>query len=410
MQERLDANVQVTIAPISGALGGLIAWVAFTERDLIGVPRLQAIFWADLVVAAFYIGLCLLLWRRPAPVRFAQMLAFLIALAAIATSLTTLIAQRDASPPFTLALVILGAGLVFLSQRWMIALTITVWVAWLLATPLLASSIRTDSLFILQVATAIALVAHWGRLHAYRRFITAEKLEAAGRQKAERLAMELEQFASVVAHDLQNPLTAIRLKCATLRLQAPVTIQSTIDALDHVADNMGHMISDLLDYARAGSRTFLREAVPLASVFHEIEVIFQERFEAAGARLESEGLPTVYGDPTQLTQLFQNLIGNALHYRHPTRPLRVFVHGASVPDGVVVTVADNGQGFDPSIRERMFMPFQRGDTTHTGHGLGLATCRRIMESMNGTIEAASQPSGGALFTLWFPAVTNTTSN
>ncbi len=409
-QERLDAIVQSILAPISAGLGVLIAIAAFTERIYIGVPRLQAVFWADVVVALIYGALAVWLWKWPPPHLWAHPVAFLIAVSALGTTLVTSYAQEASEPPLNLALVILGSGLVFLSSRWMLALAGTIWVGWVSVILLLGGRIQQDSIFFLEVATVIALVAHWGRLRAYKQLIEAEAREAAGRQKAEQLAEELGRFASVVAHDLQNPLTAIRLKCGTLRRKAPETIQSTVDALDHVADGMGHMIQDLLDYARAGSGSESRGPVALLSVFEEVQGMFLERFQEEGGTLEASDLPMVIGDRTQLLQLLQNLIGNAFHYRRPDMPPKVVVHGARVPGGVFVTVSDNGRGFDLATREQLFLPFQRGDTGRKGHGLGLATCRRIMESMGGTIEAASQPGGGALFTLWFPNATSTTGN
>jgi signal transduction histidine kinase len=129
---------------------------------------------------------------------------------------------------------------------------------------------------------------------------------------------------------------------------------------------------------------------------------------ASGARIDARGLPTIDADPVQMRQLLQNLVSNALKYRHPQRVPQVRVEAAAVdaPGGprIALRVVDNGIGFDDAHRERIFAPFQRlhARTEYEGTGIGLAIVRRIAERHGGTVEARGRPGEGATFTVVLP--------
>ena len=166
---------------------------------------------------------------------------------------------------------------------------------------------------------------------------------------------------------------------------------------------MQALINALLEYARIGTRA--KEPVPsetgalVDQVIADFGVVKQEQ----SARITRGDLPTVRGDPLQLRQLFQNLIGNALKYRGPDPP-RVHVTAERQPGEWLFSVRDNGVGIDPQYAERVFVIFQRLHThaEQPGSGLGLAICKKIVERHNGRIWVDSQPGQGSAFSFTLP--------
>jgi signal transduction histidine kinase len=156
------------------------------------------------------------------------------------------------------------------------------------------------------------------------------------------------------------------------------------------------MLSDLLAYSRIDGQEIPAEPIGLGDVVAEVEANLRGRISDAGARIYTDALPSVRGDRTQLVQLLQNLIGNAITYVAPGVSPRVHVAAARVPDGWQVSVADNGIGIREGEREQAFRLFRRvGDPeAHPGNGLGLALCRRIVTRHGGRIWLDAAPGGG----------------
>jgi PAS domain S-box-containing protein len=220
-------------------------------------------------------------------------------------------------------------------------------------------------------------------------------------QELERSNADLQEFAYVASHDLQEPLRAVGGYCQLLASRYRGKLDARADEfIDFAVDGskrMKRLIDDLLLYSRVGTRTMWR-AVDLNLVVSEALRNLRAAIEDTGARIEVAPLPTVPGDPTRLVQLFQNLIGNAIKFRG-TEPLVVRFEVTPEGSGHRIDIQDNGIGFDTSQAERAFKMFQRLHPPghYEGTGIGLALCRRIVGQHGGRIWATGTPGAGATF-------------
>ena len=247
-----------------------------------------------------------------------------------------------------------------------------------------------------------------------------KRAEEALAQKAEELARsnaELEQFAYVASHDLQEPLRMVASYTQLLARRYREKLGG--DALEFIqyavdgANRMQQLINDLLAYSRVGSKGREFESVDCASVLGQTIANLRDRIEETGAIVTNDDLPTTQGDATQLVQLFQNLIGNALKFRGSDAP-QVHVSasqqdrpGASQEQEWLISVKDNGIGIDPQFSARIFVIFQRLHTQaqYPGTGIGLAICKKIVERHGGRIWVESQLGQGAAFFFTLPTKT-----
>jgi signal transduction histidine kinase len=236
-----------------------------------------------------------------------------------------------------------------------------------------------------------------------------ERTELAHRRLAEvqRSNSELEQFASVAAHDLQEPLRKIRMYGERLGGRSELGDESRADVarMDAAALRLQHLIDDLLDLARVNSRG--RELVPVAldAVAAEALSDLDARLNEVGARVEIGELPTILGDPAQIRRVLQNLLSNALKFHREEVPLRIRVSSELLGDGrCAIIVEDNGIGFEDQYAERIFGAFQRlhGRAAYDGTGIGLSIARKIAWRHDGDITASGVPGEGATFRLTLP--------
>ena len=220
---------------------------------------------------------------------------------------------------------------------------------------------------------------------------------------------ELEQFAYVASHDLQEPLRMVASYTQLLGRRYRGKLDSDADefigfAVDG-ALRMQELINDLLAYSRVGTRALQVEAIDTGSLVDQVLGDLTAAIGESGATVRHGGLPTVQGDRTQLRQLFQNLIANAIKFRGE-RPPQVHVSAERNDRAWSFAVRDNGIGIDPDYRERIFVLFQRLHTRaeYPGTGIGLAICRKIVERHGGRIWLESQPGQGTTFWFSLPAV------
>ncbi len=237
----------------------------------------------------------------------------------------------------------------------------------------------------------------------------AERTELAER-RAHALARsnaELEQFASVAAHDLQEPLRKIRMYGEQLarRHELPEEARADVVRMEAAAGRMQNLISDLLNLARVNSRGRELVAIDLDEIAAAVAGDLEAAIAQVGARVTIEPLPVVLGDRVQLGQVLQNLLSNALKFHRTDEPLRVRVSAQTGTDGTcVISVEDNGIGFDEKYAERIFGTFQRlhGRSEYEGTGIGLSIARKIAWRHNGDITATGIPGQGATFRLTLP--------
>ncbi|MBN1992377.1 MAG: PAS domain S-box protein [Anaerolineae bacterium] len=224
----------------------------------------------------------------------------------------------------------------------------------------------------------------------------------------ERSNHELQTFAYIASHDLQEPLRKIQLFSNRLRTRHGDLFNEQardyLERLLHAATRMQTLIQDLLTYSRLTTHAQPFTLVDLNKIASEVLSDLEGRIEEVGGQVAIGMLPTIEADPMQMGQLLQNLISNGLKYHRPTEPPLVKVR-ANIEEGLCrLTVADNGIGFDETHLERIFRIFERlhGHSKYEGTGIGLAICRKIVDRHGGAITATSAPGQGATFIVTLP--------
>jgi two-component system sensor kinase FixL len=283
---------------------------------------------------------------------------------------------------------------------------------------------RSGRLFPVELTIAPLRARQGYRFNAFVHDITdrkeaEEKLRGFAGQLA-RSNRELQDFASVASHDLQEPLRKVQAfgdmlesRCAA-RLDAPG--RDYLHRMLGAAHRMQTLINDLLLYSRVTSKAHPFSPVKLGQVAQEVVSDLEARIQQTGGRVEVGELPVIDADPLQMRQLLQNLIGNGLKFHRPGVPPVIRVSAELVPGAgrsagngapakvCQLRVEDNGIGFDEKYRDRLFQVFQRlhARGEYEGTGMGLAICRRIAERHGGSISAHSVPGQGATFVVALP--------
>ena len=213
---------------------------------------------------------------------------------------------------------------------------------------------------------------------------------------------ELEQFAYVASHDLQEPLRTISGFVDLLEQEYKGKLSSNGDIylnyLSQASDRMKILIKDLLDYSRIGRE---KAAMPVDcdDLLEEVVADLGKSIRESEARISFADLPALYAYPTELKLLFQNLIANAIKFRHPQRKPVITITAGQETHAWKFVVADNGIGIEKQNLDRIFIIFQRlhNRSQYEGSGIGLAHCKKIVELHGGAIRAESEPGIGSRF-------------
>jgi light-regulated signal transduction histidine kinase (bacteriophytochrome) len=237
----------------------------------------------------------------------------------------------------------------------------------------------------------------------------------------ERSNKDLEDFAFIASHDLQEPLRKIQAFGQILTEKPSLGLstegQDYIRRMQDAALRMGKMIEDLLTYSRVTRKTQTYAPVDLNRMMQTVVSDLDGRIQNSAAELEIGNLPTIEADAVQMNQLLQNLLGNAIKFHKPGQPPVVRVYATIAPaesasgellrsasEQLTLVVEDEGVGFDMQFVDRIFQPFQRlhGRSAYEGSGIGLSVCYRIVERHHGTIKAEGEVGKGARFTVTLP--------
>jgi signal transduction histidine kinase len=235
-------------------------------------------------------------------------------------------------------------------------------------------------------------------------------------KKLERSNRELQEFAYVASHDLQEPLRKIEAFGDRLNKRygelLPEEGKMFVDRMQNAAERMRRLINDLLSYSRVVTKANPFVAVDLKEVLAGVLSDLQIRLDESKGEIRVGELPSLEADPTQMRQLFQNLLSNALKFSKPdVSPVIAINSRILAPaqgewggDRVEITISDNGIGFDNAYKDQIFKIFQRlhGRLEYEGTGVGLATVRKIVERHGGSIDANGEPNVGATFTIVMP--------
>lgn len=241
-------------------------------------------------------------------------------------------------------------------------------------------------------------------------------------QELSRKNEELESFNFIASHDLQEPLRKIQVYsnriAETGMINLAPSVREDFGRINAASKRMQKLIEDFLLFSQASSANQPKELVDLHSAVEEVKTDLVARIEEKNALISVSPLPKVYGVPFQIKQLLVNLVSNSLKYTHgDVRPQITIsggivdgsqIHGATADPRMLyamVSVADNGIGFDPKYQEKIFEIFQRlhSKNVYSGTGIGLALCKKIVQNLNGFIKAESAPGQGAVFTFYLPA-------
>lgn len=283
---------------------------------------------------------------------------------------------------------------------------------------------------LLLVGVLLLLKSNLSRERQYRQVLEqrATELEENVRERTQELTLyseelkrsnrELEDFAFVASHDLQEPLRKIRAFASRIENHYHDKLDDKgkdyLQRMNNAAERMSSLIQDLLEFSRIKTRGREFSTVDLSKVVNAVIDDLEVAIENSQATVEIEPLPKIEADASQMTQLFINLLSNAIKFRNPNAPPAIQISYRKINhdlNGIdiechEIKVNDNGIGFEQIYADRIFMPFQRlyAREEYEGTGIGLAVCRRIVERHGGKISVISAPGEGSEFTLLLPLI------
>lgn len=261
-------------------------------------------------------------------------------------------------------------------------------------------------------------IIYTGILHDLSAQKAAEEKVRRYAKELERSNIELQDFAYVSSHDLQEPLRKIRAFGDRLKKEASQLSEKSMDYLERMINaalRMQHLINDLLSFSRVSTHAKSFHEVNLKDVISDVLIDLEYSIEQSQAKIKIDDLPIIEAEYIQMKQLFQNLIGNALKFRKAEEPPHIKIYSNLMPrksyhqntvtgeNLVKIFIEDNGIGFDEQYGEKIFQIFQRLEgRKFEGSGIGLAICKRIATRHGGDIEAQSTLEMGATFIVTLP--------
>ena len=251
-----------------------------------------------------------------------------------------------------------------------------------------------------------------GRLEQKISKDTAEIIQAAknlshSNQQLQHVNKQLESFAYTVSHDLQEPLRSISMFAQLLdeehRDSLTVEAQEYLSYIVDSATRMQSLIHDVLDYSRAGKNEQTWLKTDLNQLLDGVIIDLQGIIQQTQATIVVKELPTIVVNPTEIHQLFSNLIANSLKFRSKKKPL-IEITSVLQNNQWLITVKDNGIGIEPQYQHKIFKAFKRlhSQEQYSGNGIGLAICQKIVESHQGRIGVKSQLGKGSKFYFTLP--------
>ncbi|RWX00572.1 sensor histidine kinase [Flavobacterium cerinum] len=235
----------------------------------------------------------------------------------------------------------------------------------------------------------------------------AEEEKARDTRSIELQNRQLEEFAYITSHDLQEPIRKIQtfINLAKKNTDDKELLNNYLDKMSISADKMVSLIKDILNFSRLSSDKNQFISVNLVDILTEVIGELDLLIEEKKAIITVSSLPVIDAIPIQMNQLFNNLIHNAIKFNngYPSIVIQHEIVKNDTGQYHLITISDNGIGFDQQYAEIAFKPFKRLTTNHSGTGIGLALCKRIVENHNGTISVASVLGEGTIFTILFPA-------
>lgn len=240
-------------------------------------------------------------------------------------------------------------------------------------------------------------------------------------RELDRSNKELEEFAYVASHDLQEPLRKITSFSERLKEKLPNNlepdVQIYLDRMLTATDNMRTLIDSLLEFSRISRSGEPFVATDLNQTLVDVKADLELKIEESRAEIDADHLPSIHAIPMQMRQLFTNLLSNAIKFRNPDKTPHIVIRSRELSENekdalqrsdrqiYEITMKDDGIGFEQNYAERIFQIFQRlhGKSEYPGSGIGLAICKKITDNHQGEIYAKGSPGNGAIFTFTLPA-------
>jgi len=277
-----------------------------------------------------------------------------------------------------------------------------------------AIDLRFRQFYIASFASVLLLLAlfiYWYRLQKAHNSVLSEKNEKINQQNdlLQHLNAELKQFAYIASHDMREPLRSIGAFSSLLQRRHGSKLDDSgneyLTFIRDAVDRMSALLTDLLDYSKINSQQ-ATEWIDMKSIIQTVKSNLNHQLMTTEGKIEVQrkGIPYLDAVPTQMMQLFQNLISNSLKFRKTDVPPVVEIAGYAHEGGHVMTLKDNGIGMDPKFKDKIFGMFSRLNNKEEfeGTGIGLATCKKIVNQHNGKIWVESEEGVGSTFYIWMP--------